>query len=77
MPIREYECDLGHREERIELRAGAGVSSVCAMCGSISQPLMSVPARVIMGDGSAARRRDRIKEPIWRYPDGHIEPVNP
>lgn len=77
MPIREYECELGHREERIELRQIAPASSVCVTCGSISQPLISTPARIHMADMvTLNRKRQRIKEPIWRYPDGHIESVN-
>jgi hypothetical protein len=29
-----------------------------------------------MGDGSKARKAQRIKEPTWVYPDGHRESLN-
>lgn len=38
--------------------------------------LLSAPAGIRMGDGRAQRKAQRIQEPVWRYPDGHIESLN-
>ena len=37
---------------------------------------LSAPAGIRMGDGRAQRKAQRIQEPVWRYPDGHIESLN-
>jgi hypothetical protein len=39
---------------------------------------LSVPAAFRFPDMvTLTKKRQRIKEPIWRYPDGSYEPVNP
>jgi hypothetical protein len=82
MPIVEYKCDrpsCGHVQERIVIAPPDKVPTAfnCERClVGYSRRKMSTPARVIMGDGKARRKAQRIQEPVWRYPDGHIESLN-
>lgn len=40
--------------------------------------LLSAPASFKVPDMAVlTKKRQRIKEPIWRYPDGSFKPVNP
>lgn len=80
MPIREYLCPEGHTTERLELRPHAPTdpSLTCATCGKNSLTLtLSAPSSIRMADMSVlTKKRQRIKEPIWRYPDGSYESVH-
>lgn len=81
MPIVEYQCDEGHEKvERIELsrERGSLPSMNCATCSKPLHVIISTPAAFRFPDMAVLnKRRQRIKEPIWRYPDGSFEPVNP
>lgn len=69
MPIREYQCENGHRTERIELSQKCLPLLACSTCGRPSTTsVMSVPAVVrIAGVGVISdRTKEHIKEPYWR-----------
>jgi len=48
----------------------------CRSCIGPAKRQLSTPAGIRMGDGSKARKAQRIKEPTWVYPDGHRESLN-
>jgi putative FmdB family regulatory protein len=75
MPLYDFKCEkCSAVHEQI---VNAAITLVpCRACIGPSKRLLSVPASIVMGDGSKARRAQRINEPIWRYPDGHIESLN-
>ncbi len=56
---------------RLNLKEGV---DICVL----ADQQLPIPASFRFPDmATLNKKRQRIKEPIWRYPDGHIEPVNP
>lgn len=77
MPLYDFKCEkCSAVHEQI---VDAAITMVpCRACIGPSKRLLSAPASIRMDSLAQVRKRkDTIKEPIWRYPDGHIEPVNP
>jgi putative FmdB family regulatory protein len=50
MPLYEYECENGHRFERIQ-KFSDPLVEVCPTCGSVVHKLMSSPAIQFKGSG--------------------------
>lgn len=49
----------------------------CRACIGPSRRLLSAPASIKMADmATLNRKRQRINEPTWVYPDGHRESLN-
>jgi hypothetical protein len=83
MPRYDFKC-----QECLEvterLCASTVTTIICPLCKNDGGPFMpgvavrqlSAPASIRMGDGSKARKAQRIKEPTWVYPDGHRESLN-
>ena len=88
MPIYDYKCD--QCDAVTEKILPSYVDAIyCPECFKdepevnsilgigIARRQLSCPASFRFPDmATLNKRRQRIKEPIWRYPDGHIESVN-
>lgn len=87
MPLYDFLCDECYSVT--EKLVPSSVSSiVCPECleDAKHQPRLSIgcavrqlsaPARITMADmPTLNRKRQRVKEPLWRYPDGHAESVH-
>lgn len=87
MPIYDYQCQSCHVITE-KIRPVAVTTIVCPECildtklggprvPGVAVRLLSAPARITMADmPTLNRKRQRIKEPVWRYPDGHVESVH-
>lgn len=76
MPLYDFQCEkCSAVHEQI---VDSAITMVpCRKCIGPSQRLLSVPAGIKMGDGTAHRRaKNWTSEPVWRYPDGHVESLN-
>ena len=81
MPIYEFKC------KKCSTVHGRIVKSTveqmpCPVCTTdrtiqFADRQLSAPARITMADmPTLNRKRQRVKEPLWRYPDGHAESVH-
>lgn len=65
MPIYDFRCRFCQKEK--EVIAPIHISTIgCDDCGSHMDRLMGAPASIRMDDGTRRKRRERIKEPVWR-----------
>ena len=87
MPIYDYKCsECQAVTEAIKPSTCAAIQCPQCLIDADTEPrlhvgiayrMLSVPAGFRFPDMAVLnKRRQRIKEPIWRYPDGHVEAVN-
>lgn len=76
MPLYDYQCLVCHSTEEHVARHTV-TSMHCTACGSVTQRLWGAPASIRMANMNVInKRRQRIKEPTFLYPDGHRESLN-
>jgi putative FmdB family regulatory protein len=87
MPIYDYKCsECGTVTEKIKPATCAAIQCPECLKDSEIEPRLhvgiayrqlSTPAAFRFPDmATLNKKRQRIKEPIWRYPDGHYESIN-
>jgi len=75
MPMYEFLCQECGIVEKI-LPVGHLLTR-CWTCGSPLTSLISAPGSLKFPDMEKVRKkRQRITEPVWRYPNGKIESMN-
>ncbi len=88
MPLYDYKCDQCDTVTEAVRKSSVSIIS-CPECAKdepevnarlgegLAYRQISAPACFKFPDmATLTKKRQRIKEPIWRYPDGHIESVN-
>ena len=76
MPTYDFKCMVCYKVKEQLVPASVTLSK-CSSCGCWAERQLSAPAGIRMGDGTKARRaKNWTSEPVWRYPDGHIESLN-
>ncbi len=69
MPIYEYRCDCGKKEDRLLPMQEYNQPQVC-VCGKVMQRKVSIPSFVINHDGNE-RALDFLNSPEGEFPHAH------